>query len=78
MEEEIEGDFTAVADEFIQDPEDSSRRYCGMQDAQNSAIKLLASRLIILPNFVCSVSFNPWMKMIEFYTMIWVHGVMAE
>ncbi|XP_047938727.1 regulatory protein RecX isoform X2 [Salvia hispanica] len=41
---EIEGDFTAVADEFIQDPEDSSRRYCGMQDAQNSAIKLLASR----------------------------------
>ncbi|KAG6411689.1 hypothetical protein SASPL_129773 [Salvia splendens] len=44
VEEEIEGDLTAVADEFVQDPEDSSRRCCGMQDAQNSAIKLLASR----------------------------------
>ncbi|XP_041999366.1 uncharacterized protein LOC121748877 [Salvia splendens] len=44
VEEEIERDFTAVADEFIQDPEDSSRRCCGMQDGQNSAIKLLASR----------------------------------
>lgn len=57
VEEEIEGDFMTVTDEFIEEPdkvvEDSSKRCRGIQlghsrqDVEKSAIELLASRLII-------------------------------
>lgn len=68
MEEETEGDFTVLNDEFVEEPEEfveNSSKACSVihsgqsrQAVEKLAIELLASRLVIYRTLYSSLNYS--------------------